>query len=87
MCFKQYHPKVGTNNSTRTMFRQIINVNNKYIVYVIVIILIHSISNRLGVYIIGALFIIISYVVYIISQLNIETKRKQKKYIYKELVK
>ena len=51
--------------------------------YIIVIVIVYSISNRLSVYMIGALFIINNYVVYIISQLNIKTNKKQKKYIYK----
>ena len=47
---------------------------------------VYSISNRLSVYMIGALFIINNYVVYIISQLNIKTNKKQKKNI-KKLIK
>ena len=54
--------------------------------YIIVIIIVYSISNRLSVYMIGVLFISNNYVVYIISQLNIKTNKKQKKYI-KKLIK
>ena len=54
--------------------------------YIIVIIIVYSICNRLSVYMIGVLFISNNYVVYIISQLNIKTNKKQKK-IYKKLIK
>ena len=54
--------------------------------YIIVIIIVYSISNRLSVYMIGVLFISNNYVVYIISQLNIKTNKKQKKNI-KKLIK
>ena len=40
---------------------------------------VYSISNRLSVYMIGALFIINNYVVYIISQLNIKKNKEQQK--------
>ena len=51
--------------------------------YIIVVIIVYSISNRLSVYMIGVLFISNNYVVYIISQLNIKTNKKQKKNIKK----
>ena len=54
--------------------------------YIIVVIIVYSISNRLSVYMIGVLFISNNYVVYIISQLNIKTNKKQKKNI-KKLIK